>query len=137
MISAMDECVLWSKSLTNSGYGQLTFNRQHKGAHRLVWELNFGPIPKGLYVLHKCDVRSCVNPDHLFLGTPSENQKDCVKKGRKNAIKGEQCTWAKLRESDVSFIRSSSETQRSLAKVFGISQTTVWMARNYKHWKHV
>jgi len=74
-------CWLWTGALV-SGYGQKTENGKQQYTHRLSWELHRGHIPDGLYVLHRCDVRCCVNPDHLFLGTYSDNTLDAVAKGR-------------------------------------------------------
>ena len=76
-------CWLWLLSLCN-GYGRIYDLQNKRGAlaHRLSWEIHRGAIPSGLWVLHKCDVRSCVNPDHLFLGTGLDNMTDMIAKGR-------------------------------------------------------
>lgn len=84
-------CWLWERAVLPAGYG-LFGMRGRKGrrmflAHRVSWELHNGPIPEGLVVCHKCDVPSCVNPDHLFIGTASDNQKDCFRKGRSQALR--------------------------------------------------
>lgn len=77
-------CWLWMASLQPNGYGIFsTQNPRVYGAHRMSWTLAFGPIPDGLHVLHRCDVRHCVRPAHLFLGTPADNMRDMQSKGRK------------------------------------------------------
>jgi len=81
-------CWLWTKTTYGRGYGCMFLTKtggpRNMKAHRFSWELHNGPIPDGLHVLHKCDVRTCVNPDHLFLGTNQDNIDDRVKKGRSN-----------------------------------------------------
>lgn len=74
-------CWLWKHGTHKFGYGFF----KHAGevtAHRVSWVLHNGPIPDGMHVLHRCDVPQCVNPDHLFLGTHTDNMKDCARKGR-------------------------------------------------------
>lgn len=80
-------CWLWTSGWDKAGYGQASDNVR---AHRLAWQMYFGEIPDGLLVCHSCDTPCCVNPSHLFLGTPHDNMRDKVSKGRQAV--GEQIT---------------------------------------------
>ena len=81
-------CWLWAGRLVE-GYGIFTLNhRDNQLAHRASYEHFVGPIPQGLFVLHKCDVRSCINPDHLFIGTHADNMADMKRKGRGRSVGG-------------------------------------------------
>lgn len=76
-------CWLWTKSVGSHGYGQMMFaDKKPRLVHRLAYEAYVGPIPEGLHVLHRCDTRSCCNPEHLFVGTAKDNMQDCKRKGR-------------------------------------------------------
>lgn len=76
------ECWIWTRATFSNGYGHLGQNGRSKLAHRVAWELTYGPIPAGMLVLHRCDNRVCVKPKHLFLGTHLDNTLDGLLKGR-------------------------------------------------------
>jgi len=75
-------CWSWTGAKDRRGYGQMRVDRKHVSAHRMSWLIHYGPIPDGMCVLHKCDTRECVRPDHLFLGTAKDNSQDMMTKGR-------------------------------------------------------
>ena len=129
-----DSCWLWRGHIEN-GYGRLCFNRKDTRAHRVAWTLTHGNIPGGLLVLHKCDVRLCVRPDHLFLGTTRDNVNDAISKHRHT--RGEMHGNHKLTADDVRFIRASTESNRSLATRFGVHITRIGHIRARKSWRHV
>lgn len=81
-------CHIWIASLTSSRYGQIMVDKKAWTAHRLAWTLANGPIPDGGWILHKCDTPQCVNPEHLFLGSPSENTRDMLMKKRGKRLRG-------------------------------------------------
>lgn len=121
------------------GYGQ--FGKPRIRAHRVSWELAYGPIPDGRWVLHKCDNPGCVNPDHLFLGDAQTNEADKVSKDRQ--AKGETVGAAVLTTNQVLEIRKlyrrgdRRASQAALARRFGVDQTTVGQIVRRFTWKHV
>jgi hypothetical protein len=86
----MSGCVIWLRA-TSSGYGVKSRNGRMRYVHRLSWELEHGPIPKGMHVLHHCDTPPCFNFEHLFLGTNHDNQQDSVAKGRHAEVRRTLC----------------------------------------------
>src|SRR5580698_5257741 len=95
-------CWLWQRARNHYGHGQVWFDGRLHLAHRLVWALVIGDIPNSMYVLHKCDVPACCNPDHLFLGTQQDNIADMIIKGRDNYPQlGEKNGRALINEADV------------------------------------
>ena len=118
-------CQLWTKAINASGYGIINYNNKCRLAHRVAWAAKNGEIPDGLQVLHRCDVRCCINTDHLFLGTNKDNVDDKVKKGRAIGFLGESNPNAKLSNEDISAIRKSSSTPVELANVMGVSLTHI------------
>lgn len=131
-------CWLWRGSLLPGGYGCFVDNRKKKIAHRLSWALFRGEIPDGYRVCHKCDIRNCVNPDHLFLGTQADNIRDMVQKNRHQF--GEKHSAAKLNSSQVVQIRellATGATQRKIAELFGVCNSTISQIHSGKVWKSV
>jgi hypothetical protein len=143
-------CWIWLASINKRGYGQLMDNqsRQLLGlpdrhpalAHRVSWTLHYGSIPNGFHVLHRCDQRWCVNPDHLFIGTNHDNCLDASQKGRlkgKNHAVGEQVATAKLNEDIVRQILTSKERGRYVARRLRVTEALISAIRHRKIWKHV
>lgn len=135
----LDGCWYWIGG-KRDGYGLFRFEGRCMNAHRFVWEQTVGLIPDGLCVLHTCDHRSCVRPDHLFLGTRADNNADRDRKGRHTALLGEDHGMAKLTEDDVRVIRQkykAGESAYALAREFGVHHTTAHRAAIGRTWRHV
>lgn len=133
-------CHIWTGDINDRGYGLIRDGKKSVRAHRVAWERENGPIPDGMVVLHRCDVRCCVNPDHLQVGTQAENMKDMGRKGRaRGGSRGSDQGGAKLTEEDVKRIRSlaGSMSQQAIADLYGIDRTNVSVIVLRKGWKHV
>lgn len=126
-----EECWLWEGVLNSAGYGVIRIGNKGKLAHRIAYNLAFGLIPKGMLVLHRCDIRNCVNPDHLFIGTQSDNRIDCINKGRG----GQQ----KLTREDVIKIRRMKGvfTPTAISRMFNVTPPTIANLLARRIWKHV
>lgn len=130
-------CWIWLAHRDNRGYGRFSYNGVLKLAHRCSWIIYRGPISDNLDVLHSCDNPTCVNPDHLAIGTHQKNMQDMVKRGRHKTRKGESNNQAKLTQSQVNEIRSRSATttQVQLAKEYGVTQAAIWYILKNRNWK--
>jgi len=144
-------CWVWTAWRNKRGYGYTSNGVKEKNveAHRMSWRVHFGDIPVGMFVCHRCDNPSCVNPGHLFLGTHQDNVTDCAKKGRN--VKGEK--WqrcvrprikrgtahylAKLNEDVVRAIRASTESRTQLAHRYGVTVATISDVLKRATWAHV
>ena len=110
-----DGCWNWERSIRSKlPYGSIRLNGKHLVAHRYSWELSNGKIPYGIYVLHKCDNPSCVNPDHLFLGTQGDNNRDCIEKNRNfNKLKTRCINGHEFNKKNTHFyLKKDGKTQR-------------------------
>jgi len=141
-------CWIWTgKSKTCFGYGLINLgghNGKIEKAHRVSWILAYGNIPDGLFVCHHCDNPPCVRPDHLFLGTPADNNHDMQQKGRCDRVKrpkGERHWMAKLTNEQVLEIRAKYESDkpylRQLGVQYGVSLQTIHRIVRRKNWDHI
>lgn len=141
-VNKSEDCWEWTGYRTGFGYGELQSgprgDQVKESAHRLSWEIHNGPIPDGLNVLHRCDNPPCVRPDHLFLGTASDNARDMWDKGR--GPRGQKNGHAKLTDEAVAIIReriAAGERPTQIALVYGVSEATVRDAASGRNWRHV
>jgi hypothetical protein len=134
-------CWIWTDYTTPDGYGNFAqkVGDRHlqRNAHRVSWELHCGPIPDGVSVLHRCDMRPCVNPDHLFLGTQLDNMRDCARKGRYAHQKDHFRPAARLSPDDIRMIMASSLGGTELGKMLGVVKGTVRAVRSGMNWRHI
>ena len=144
VVKSPNDCWEWQAGKSKKGYGTFTMNGQRDYAHRVSYQLHYGPIPNDLCVCHSCDNRPCCNPAHLFLGTNADNSADMAQKGRaKNrgqGNKGELHNLAKITESIALEIRerqAKGEQQTDITKRLGISKYIVWDVVHCKTWTHI
>lgn len=126
-------CWIWEGSVGSHGYGDLTISNKHLLAHRVSYEAYVGEIPTGMFVMHTCDVRSCVNPAHLVVGTNKDNMKDKCMKGR----------WAGQGPRKLSYVdaveirrlRNGGVMAKDIAKSYGVHSDHIRKITSFKVWK--
>jgi len=145
-VKKTEGCWVWTGALMQ-GYGNIvgkSYGRKFRinfASHRASWVLHFGPIPDGVYVLHHCDNRPCVRPDHLWLGTASDNMKDMYQKERHPRLQGLKQPLHKLTEAEVLEIRRLYSPElgngTALAKQFKVCFATIYPIIHRKTWAHI
>jgi len=123
-------CWLWTGARSSNGYGVITIHNKTKSVHVEAYKAFKGKIPKGLCVLHTCDIRPCINPQHLWIGTKGDNNRDAAKKGRSFGFltNGEANSLAKFTNTQAKQIKNMAndgENQRSIARKMGVSEMTI------------
>jgi hypothetical protein len=140
-------CWEWQGARSPKGYGAINDgNGRARRAHRIAWEIYShwnNPIPPGLQVCHHCDSPACVNPAHLFVGTPADNTADMIEKGRQliPVVKGESHGGSRLVENQVLEIRrlysTGGFTQQQLGNLFGVTRSAISLIVRHKKWTHL
>ena len=148
-IKSNNECWNWIAGIGTHGYGSFKYNGKNTGSNVMAWILTNGEIKNNLWVLHSCDNKLCCNPNHLFLGTALNNNRDMFSKGRnvvalktnpKLAARGENVAGAKLKEFQVIEIREKllkGSSELSIAKEYNVSPPTIRDIKSNRTWKHV
>lgn len=134
--TGFSNCIYWRAATHRDGYGSFDNDKAHRASFRLFK----GAIPKNMEVMHTCDIRNCVNPDHLILGTHAQNMKDAAKKKRMKPQLGEKNKFAKLSEENILTIRNMINNGthfKKIAALFNISLTHVYYIKDRAVWKHI
>lgn len=137
-IKGPNDCWIWTSDKVHDGYGTFNIDGRTTRAHRIAFYFQNGPFPPELHVCHRCDVRDCVNPAHLFLGNDFDNMGDAAAKGR--IPKGSRNANSRLKETDIPKIREmlgKGISQDRIAACFGVNQSTISSVHLGITWKHV
>ena len=130
------DCWVWTGGRDRHGYGRIQIDKRRVFAHRKALSLSGVTVPHDMCVCHHCDNPSCVNPDHLFVGTQADNIADMYAKDRSGKT-GSRHHAAKLTEDDVVRIRLLPQSDTLVAKKFNVARTTINRIRNGRLWRHV
>ena len=138
IIKNKNDCWIWQGFIKNDGYGTIKHESNQWLAHRLSYTIFKGEIPEDMCVCHKCDTPSCINPDHLFLGTNADNSNDMRNKDRQ--AKGNSIGVSKLTEDNVIEIKKriqNNEDCASIGRAFNVHRNSILSIKHNKTWKHI
>ncbi len=127
------DCWLWTGCKNDAGYGAIRWQGRTTRAHRISWVLTNGDIPDGRLVLHRCDNRPCVRPDHLFVGSHADNSRDMVAKDRRGHVHGRILDAEQVAE--IRRRRAEGEAAKDLALAYGVTVWTVFDILSQRIWK--
>ena len=134
-------CWLWIGAVDSSGYGNFRYKDRYLGAHKVSYLIHKGEVGKGYLVLHTCDVRCCVNPNHLKLGTHADNMEDRNIKGRQAHLRGTKNGNSKLNEEDVITIFTKYDgkehTIYTLGREYNVHPSTIHLILKGRNWSHI
>lgn len=140
-VNKTDSCWLYTGDKDRYGYGMINVCGRKVKAHRLAYTLTGRVIPRGMLLCHKCDVRSCVNPDHFFIGTHQDNTDDMMAKERHRVAVGERASHSKLTAEQVNAIRreyaNGGVSLNALARRFNVSNQSIHAIVSRKSWTHI
>jgi hypothetical protein len=137
-VERTDYCWNWTGTINKFGYGIITHKYYLYFVHRLAYVKHFGSVPENMFVLHKCDNRKCINPEHLFIGTNRDNVDDMLNKERQP--RGETKHNSILLERDILLIRKmkqEGETLKDISKYFNVSEGAIYDVIARRTWKHI
>lgn len=137
-----DGCWMYTGTKDGSGYGQMQCDGVRKRAHVVSYEYHIGPITNGMYVCHRCDRPCCVNPEHLFLGSHTDNVQDMWAKGRgvlqnTQGINNGQATLSDEKVIEIRRLYERGMGQTKIGNMFSIDNSTIWKIVHRKTWRHV
>jgi len=141
-VQKTSDCWNWTASKGHNGYGRFRVKGKLESPHIVSYKLHNDDHIKGMDVCHTCDNRACVNPNHLFLGSHSDNMKDCSNKGRNTGadLRGENQPGSKLKDDQVKTIKKLFQLNiktQEIADMYRVSYTTIYNIKIGKTWKHI
>ena len=139
-VNKTSTCWLWTAGVSKDGYGKYWYNKKNIRAHRYSYMVSKSEIADGLVVRHTCDVRLCVNPKHLLLGTVQDNIDDMIERGRRKVNNGEHHGNNRLTNDDIyeiKILRGFDFTNIELAKRFQVSDSLISLILSGKRWGHL
>lgn len=134
-------CIVWNAARYSSGYGVIRLEKRNHATHRVSYFLKFGPFMKDSEICHHCDNPPCCNPNHLFIGTHTDNMRDMFSKNRRESAKGEKHGSAKLTPAQVIELREryarGEGSMEILGAQYGITRQSAYLIISRQCWKHI